>query len=85
MPAPNYTPVRYSAAAERIFKEFALPLNLSLEELIEKEINENGRAVRDLAPEWGCSVSLLSQIISQLGGSVTRHSRVKFHPRAERR
>ena len=84
MPAPPYTPATYSPAAARIAKQFAAPRGLSLEELILKEINENGRTLRDLAPEWGCSVSLASQILSQLGIRVTRYSKATLHPRAAR-
>lgn len=84
MPAPTHTPATYSPAADRIFKQFAQQFDLSLEELILKEINDNGRTIRDLAPKWGCSVSLLSQIMKQLGISISRYSKAELHPRAKR-
>lgn len=81
MPAPSHTPAHYSPRAEAIFRKFAKPQGMSLEELICHKINEEGCTIRDLAAEWGCSVSLVSQIVAQLGLWISRHSKATQHPR----
>ena len=77
--AARATFLKALALAETHFADLVDEINMCQSDL--KEINENGRTIRDLAVLWGCSVSLVSQVAMQLGITIDRFTRARLDPR----